>query len=656
MNNQFENEKKIFIIPSKKKQEFLERIEKELNEEQKKVVLEADGPSLVIAGPGSGKTRTIVYRVGYLLSLGFSPKNIMLLTFTNQAAKHMINRVNALVKQNTEEIWGGTFHHIGNRILRIYGKKIGINPDYNILDREDSAELIDECIDELYPDEEIGKGLLLEVFSYKVNTGKNWEDSLKIKALQFLEKVEIFEKVFDKYTQRKKDLNVLDYDDLLYYWYKLLLEDERIRKLLNERILWLLVDEYQDTNYIQGEIIKLMRSENKNVLVVGDDAQSIYSFRGATIENILSFPNIFPGTRIFYLIHNYRSTPEIINLANEIIKRNVNQYYKEIKPIFKSGPKPKLVWVKDEEEEAQFVVEVIKELHKEGVKYKDIGILFRSNYHSMAVQMELSVQGIPYEVRGGLRFFEQAHIKDVIALLKVIFNPQDEISAQRFFKLFPGIGRAYAKKIAQVLKETKDFEKIFYMSFTGRTLEGIKILKNVWDKVKNISIQNFSDIIRIFHKEYYTEYLRKVYPDYKDREMDINQLIMLAERYDSLEKFLSELTLYTYAGEKILEEEDKEKDYVVLSTIHQAKGLEWHAVFILRLVQGEFPSFRSFDNIEEERRLFYVAVTRAKRELYVTTYLTKKLKDMNIFLKPSIFIEELPVKELFEEWVVQREI
>lgn len=655
MNKQFDSEKKIFIIPSRKKQEFLERVEKELNEEQKKVVLESDGPSLVIAGPGSGKTRTIVYRVGYLVALGFSPKNIMLLTFTNQAAKHMTNRVGALINQNVEELWGGTFHHVSNRILRIYGKKIGIDPRYTILDREDSADLIEECLEELYPNENLGKGLLLEIFSYKVNTGKNWEEVLKIKGTQILEKVEMLEKIFERYNHRKRELNVLDYDDLLHYWYRLLLEDDKVRNILNEKILWLLVDEYQDTNYLQGEIIKLMREENKNVLVVGDDAQSIYSFRGATIENILAFPNVFPGTRIFYLTYNYRSIPEIISLANEIIKKNARQYHKEIRPILKSGPKPKLVWVKDEEEEAQFVVEIIKELHREGVKYRDIGVLFRANYHSMAIQMELTVQGIPYEVRGGLRFFEQAHIKDMVALLKIIFNPQDEFSAQRFFKLFPGIGKAYAKKLAQVLKNTKDIEKIFYAPFSGRTLEGIKILKNLWDKIKNIPPQNFQEILRIFYSEYYNDYLQRMYLDFKDREKDINQLILLAEKYKDLGNFLSELTLYTYAGEKLLEEEDREKDFVVLSTIHQAKGLEWYAVFILRLVQGEFPPFKGLDNIEEERRLFYVAVTRAKQELYIISYLTKRAKDMNIFLKPSVFLEELPRRELFEEWVVQKE-
>ncbi len=655
MNNQFDSEKKIFIIPSKKKKEFLERVEKDLNEEQRKIVLEADGPSLVIAGPGSGKTRTIVYRVGYLVALGYSPQNIMLLTFTNQAARHMINRTQALIRENIEEIWGGTFHHVGNRVLRIYGKRIGISGQYSILDREDSLDLIDECLEELFPKEDVGKGILGEIFSYKINTGKEWEEVLKIKAPQIIDKIEVIQKLFERYKERKRELNVLDYDDLLFFWYKLLLEDEKTRKVLNDRFLYILVDEYQDTNWLQGEIIKLMREENKNILVVGDDAQSIYSFRGATIENILSFPEVFPGTRVFYLVLNYRSTPEIINLANEIIKRNIRQYFKEIKPILKSGGKPKLVWVRDEEEEAQFVVEVIKELHREGIKYKDIGVLFRSNYQSMAVQMELTIQGIPYEVRGGLRFFEQAHIKDMLSLLKIIFNPQDEISAQRFFKLFPGIGRSYAKKLSQVLKESKDFERIFQLPFSGRTLEGIRILKVLWDKIKPIPIQRFSEVLRVFFHEYYKDYLERTYPDSKDREKDVGQLILLSERYDDLEKFLSELTLYTYAGEKLVEEEE-EKDFVVLSTIHQAKGLEWYAVFILRLVQGEFPSYKSMENIEEERRLFYVAVTRAKKELYVITHLTKRIKDMNIFSKPSIFLEELPVKELFEEWIVQREI
>jgi DNA helicase-2/ATP-dependent DNA helicase PcrA len=653
MDNQF-SEKKIYILPSKRKQEFLKRIEKDLNEEQKKVVLEADGPSLVIAGPGSGKTRTVIYRLGYLIALGYSPNNIMLLTFTNHAAKNMINRATALIGEKAEDIWGGTFHHVGNRILRIFGKEISLKGDYNILDREDSADLIDECLEEM-GEEELGKNLVLEIFSYKVNTGKNWDEVLKIKAPHIIEKVDLIERVFKRYEERKRELNLVDYDDLLMFWYKLLMDKDKVKKILNDKFIWLLVDEYQDTNWLQGEIVRLMREENKNVLVVGDDAQCIYSFRGATIDNILNFPNIFLGTKIFYLEYNYRSTPEIIALANEIIKRNVNQYPKTIKPVLKSGSKPKLVWVRDEEEEAQFVAEVIKNMHQEGIKYKNIGVLFRSNYHSMSLQMELTTQGIPYEVRGGLRFFEQAHIKDMLSILKILYNPQDELSAQRFFKLFPGIGRAYSKKLASILRETRDFERIFQISVSGRTLEGIRRIKDLWDKIKNIPLDRFSDILLIFYNEEYKNYLETKYPDFKDREKDVIQLINFSQKYKSLGDFLSELTLYTYAGEKLMEEEEEEKDYVVLSTIHQAKGLEWDVVFILRLVQGEFPSYKSMDNLEEERRLFYVAVTRAKRELFVITHMMRRFKDMNIFSKPSIFIEELPKEELFEEWIVKKE-
>lgn len=653
MDNQF-SEKKIYILPSKRKQEFLKRIEKDLNEEQKKVVLEADGPSLVIAGPGSGKTRTVIYRLGYLIALGYSPNNIMLLTFTNHAAKNMINRATALIGEKAEDIWGGTFHHVGNRILRIFGKEISLKGDYNILDREDSADLIDECLEEM-GEEELGKNLVLEIFSYKVNTGKNWDEVLKIKAPHIIEKVDLIERVFKRYEERKRELNLVDYDDLLMFWYKLLMDKDKVKKILNDKFIWLLVDEYQDTNWLQGEIVRLMREENKNVLVVGDDAQCIYSFRGATIDNILNFPNIFLGTKIFYLEYNYRSTPEIIALANEIIKRNVNQYPKTIKPVLKSGSKPKLVWVRDEEEEAQFVAEVIKNMHQKGIKYKNIGVLFRSNYHSMSLQMELTTQGIPYEVRGGLRFFEQAHIKDMLSILKILYNPQDELSAQRFFKLFPGIGRAYSKKLASILRETRDFERIFQISVSGRTLEGIRRIKDLWDKIKNIPLDRFSDILLIFYNEEYKNYLETKYPDFKDREKDVIQLINFSQKYKSLGDFLSELTLYTYAGEKLMEEEEEEKDYVVLSTIHQTKGLEWDVVFILRLVQGEFPSYRSMDNLEEERRLFYVAVTRAKRELFVITHMMRRFKDMNIFSKPSIFIEELPKEELFEEWIVKKE-
>ncbi|MCS7201955.1 MAG: ATP-dependent helicase [Dictyoglomus sp.] len=630
---------------------FLERLKRELNPEQEKVVLEGDGPCLVLAGPGSGKTRTIVYRVAYLLACGEDPSRIMLLTFTNHAAKEMLNRVVSLVQKNLS-IVGGTFHHVGNKFLRKYIKELGIDENYNILDRDDGREIIKDCIEELEKD--FNSEILQEIFSYRINTGKSWEEVLQEKAPHLMENLDIIKEIHKMYEANKRKLNVMDYDDLLWFWYKLLLEKEKIRELLDEHFLWVLVDEYQDTNWLQGEIIRLLRQSNKNILVVGDDAQSIYSFRGATLENMLNFPKIFENTKIFHLISNYRSTPEITNLANEIIKNNRNQYHKELKAIPKSGPKPKLVWAYDENEEARFIAEMIREIHKEGTPYKNIGVLFRSNYQSMSLQMELTRKGIPFEVRGGLRFFEQAHIKDMLSLLKILYNPMDQISAQRFFRLFPGIGRTHSKRLAEIIYESKSLERIFLLPMKGRTLDGVREIKRIWDGLRNVPFEkDISGTLSFFFREYYADYLKRYYLDYYERKKDIEQLIILAERYDNLENFLSELSLYTYTGERIIEEEE-EKDILVLSTIHQAKGLEWEVVFVMRLVQGEFPNHRSMEKgLEEERRLFYVATTRAKRELFLTTVLTRFNKNLHSFSKPSIFIEEIDRKKLLEEWVVK---
>ncbi len=630
---------------------FLERLKKELNPEQEKVVLEGDGPCLVLAGPGSGKTRTIVYRVAYLLARGEEPSHIMLLTFTNHAAREMLNRVVNLVQRNPKVI-GGTFHHVGNKFLRKYIREFGIDENYNILDRDDGRELIKDCVEEIEKD--LNSEILQEIFSYKVNTGKDWEEVIREKASPFIENLELIKEIYKMYESTKRKLNVMDYDDLLWLWYRLLLEKERIREILDEQFLWILVDEYQDTNWLQGEIVRLLRKNNKNILVVGDDAQSIYSFRGATLENMLKFPQIFENTKIFHLISNYRSTPEIINLANEIIKNNKNQYRKELKAIPRSGSKPKLVWAYDEKEEAKFIAEAIKEIHKEGIPYKNIGVLFRSNYQSMSLQMELTRKGIPFEVRGGLRFFEQAHIKDMLSLLKVLYNPMDQISSQRFFRLFSGIGRTYSKRLSEFLYEGKSLERIFTMPMKGRTLDGVREIKGIWDGLKNIPWErDIAGTLSFFFKNYYLDYLKRHYLDYYERSKDIEQLILLAERYDNLENFLSELSLYTYTGERIIEEEE-DKNVLVLSTIHQAKGLEWEFVFIMRLVQGEFPNHRSLERgLEEERRLFYVATTRAKRELFLTTIITHSNINFSSFSKPSIFIEEIDRKKLLEEWVVK---
>jgi DNA helicase-2/ATP-dependent DNA helicase PcrA len=636
-----------------------------LNPEQLEAVTSGDGAALVIAGAGSGKTRVVTYRVAYLIERGIDPGRIMLLTFTNKAAREMLHRVEILIKGEIRRVWGGTFHHIGNIILRKYGDAINLNTNFTILDREDSNALLDSCVGELglRKDKMFPKGnVLMDVITHSVGTVRPLQEVIEESYSHLLIYSDEIKMVQERYDTKKRTMNLVDFDDLLFLWKRVLLEAPSIREKLSERFLHILVDEYQDTNKIQAEIIDLMASKHGNLMVVGDDSQAIYSFRGACFDNIIDFPGRYPDAKIFKLTTNYRSSREILNLANNSIAYNVRQFPKVLHSLDRSGPLPALIPLKNISQQAEFVAQRILDLVDEGVPMHEIAVLYRSHYQSMDLQMELTRRGISYEVRSGLRFFEQAHIKDIISYLRAVLNPMDEISWTRILKLTPGIGNTTARKIWEYIREAEnpvdmimknDIIKLIpkrgrdnYQAF----IDNIKCLRE--DEI----LKNPSEAIRQILINGYDIYLRGNYENYEERREDIEQLSNYSSNFRSTREFLSDLALLTSVQAEDIIEPGEKGEAIVLSTIHRAKGLEWSRVFIIGLTDGGFPSAKSIGDIEkeeEERRVFYVAVTRAKDELYLCyPVMDNRWYNGSIIKRPSIFIQELP-EDTYEKWEIE---
>lgn len=639
--------------------------DRELNDEQKAVVFADDGPMLVIAGAGSGKTRTVTYRVAYLVERGVPPESVLLATFTNKAAREMLHRVEDLLGVDLSRLWGGTFHHIGNLILRREARKIGYEPNYTILDREDQRDLLSVCLEGLgidltkrrFP----GPEVLANIITLSRNTLRSLEDILEEQYPQFLDWASHIVHLFTLYQERKRRLNVMDYDDLLVYVWELLRSDEKVRRKYGELFRHILVDEYQDTNLLQAEIVDLLAEVHRNLLVVGDDAQSIYAFRGANFANILDFPKRYPDCRVFKLVVNYRSTPEILNLANEIISFNTRQFHKVLRPVRRKGEKPAVVALRDTLEQADFVATKILELRNQGYTLGDIAVLYRAHYQSMEIQMELTRRGIPFEVRSGIRFFEQAHIKDVVAHLRLIVNPYDEISWKRVLRLYPGIGRQITERIWQVVAEAED--PLFALERSDTLLalpsgarESVVNIRELLLRLEALEKDPSLAIAAVLEGGY-RDYLISRYPNAKDRLEDLEELSRFATRYSSLEAFLSELALLGgMEGETIVAGGLKD-ERVILSTIHQAKGLEWACVFLVFLCEGAFPSPQAVhlpEELEEERRLFYVACTRAKDRLFLCyPLLGERSRGKSLIRRPSRFLEELS-PSLYERYRLQR--
>src|SRR6266545_4270858 len=446
--------------PVKAQKVYRVRYEDELNPEQLEVVMAGEGPMLVIAGAGSGKTRALTYRVSRLIEDGVDPSEILLLTFTNKAAREMLSRVEQLVTIDTRRIWGGTFHSVGNRLLRRNAEAIGYRSNFSILDDEDAKETMESAVSALgikTLERRFPKGdVLLDVYSFLINTRTPLELHLEENYPHFAIYKEEIVSVFHRYKDRKREANAMDFDDLLVNWKLLLEEHEQISEVLKRKFRYILVDEYQDTNKLQADVGDLMAGVRQNVMVVGDDAQSIYSFRGASFENIITFPMRWPRATIYKLETNYRSTPQILQLANQTIAHNRFQFQKELHAVRGEGPEPAVVGVDDVFEQASFIAQRILELRDEGEKLSDIAVLYRSHYQSLELQMELTRRLIPYEIRSGVRFFEQAHIKDVVAHLKIITNYRDELSWKRVLKLYPKVGEKIAAEVWGKIAQSTD--------------------------------------------------------------------------------------------------------------------------------------------------------------------------------------------------------
>ena len=643
--------------------------DRELNDEQREVVLAGGGAILVIAGAGSGKTRTLVYRVSRLIESGHDPSRILLLTFTNKAAREMLRRVETLLAVDTRRLMGGTFHSVGNRLLRRFGSRVGLGANFSILDPEDAREMLEAATSDrniATLDKRFPKGdVLLDLYSYTINTGRPFPEVLAEHAPHFAELEPEIVSVFQRYRERKRLANACDYDDLLLQWRRLLDESPEVAAQLGASYDHILVDEYQDTNRLQGELVDAMARVKKNVTVVGDDAQAIYSFRGASFENILGFPQRYPEAKTFRLTRNYRSTPEILALANASIANNAKQFPKELTASREAGPMPAVVALPDIPDQARFVAQRLLEWHDEGEKLQDLAVLYRAHYQALEIQIELVRRGIPYEIRSGTRFFEQRHVKDVLAFLRILVNPKDELSWKRALKIFPRVGERSASAVWEAIGSGPDplaaFRALDARSGAfGRGGEAaLKPFRALLARLDGPSLQSSpAEAIRSVVEDVYRDYARSKFPNGDARLDDLEQFAQFAQTYDSLPTFLEEVALFNeLSGEDVVPGEPDD-DKVVLSSIHQAKGLEWSRVIVMGLSEGRFPNYRSTateEGLEEERRLFYVAVTRAKNEIaLVYPMLARDRYGVDVILEPSRFLAELP-DGVFERWTIERE-
>ncbi|MBI4262226.1 ATP-dependent helicase [Candidatus Uhrbacteria bacterium] len=644
----------------------------ELNAEQLRVVEEGDGPCLVLAGAGSGKTRTIVYRVAWLLEHGVDPREIMLVTFTNKAAKEMLTRVDALTQGKSRGLFGGTFHHLGNLFLRRSAARIGRSSAFTILDSDDSQQLMKGVVgslgserSKLFPK----PAVLRDIWSFMRNSDADLEEYVSDRFGHLPEKeIVMIVESMRGYEKRKQSANQMDFDDLLIHWRTLLQESASsttqpspLRRGEGEvfhHFQYILVDEYQDTNTIQGDIVRALAKANGNLLVVGDDSQSIYSFRAATVRNILDFPKQFVNAKTFRLETNYRSTPEILHLANASIKKNRNRHEKNLKSLKQKGERPKLIVFEDTEKEAEFIANALRDARDAGAPLHEHAVLFRAAYQSLALELALAKRNIPYIMRGGIRFFEQAHVKDVLAYFRILANPLDELAWKRVLLMEEGVGDVKAARIFEIIQQRipnsqfpipNENQNVHWSMFNDQSLAQFGLPKNTTALLRELATSQDTlltkGVLTILQNGY-GDYLESNFENHKDRRADLEQLASFAGRYQTLEEFLSDATLSEGFRRDRAYGLSGPEDAVVLSTIHQAKGLEWDHVYVIGLVEGQFPHIKVLDHpheLEEERRLFYVAVTRAADRLTLTFSGQSKSAYAGMSVNdPSRFLAELP--------------
>ncbi len=627
----------------------------ELNAQQLAAVEAVDGPALVIAGAGSGKTRTLVYRVARLIDLGIPPSSILLLTFTRKAAQEMLERVGLLIGLRSQQVSGGTFHSTANLLLRRYGRPVGLESGFTILDRSDSEDLISLLRGQLGLND-MGKRFprkhtIGEMFGKTANTLASLEDIVLDEYSHFGNFLTELTKLQTAYELAKRQRQLVDYDDLLVKLLELLVVDEYSRATISQAFRYILVDEYQDTNRLQASLVRNLAATHQNVMVVGDDSQSIYAFRGATFRNIMEFPELFPGTTIYKLEENYRSTQPILQLANKLIAAAPERYSKTLFTRIEEGPLPCLVQAMGESAQSRFIAQKILELREEGIALDEIAVLFRSSFHAFDLELELTRRNLPFIKRGGFKFVETSHVKDLLAHLRVIHNPLDTVSWNRLLLLLEGVGPKKSKDlIAMILQAHGSYECL--KQGTGRSAPGLRHLAAT---LEQLTEEPLSPAVLLGEMlEYYLPLLKDQYDDYPKRIRDLEHLSVMAERYADLNQFLADLTLDP-PNESVsdVEAPDNDDERLILSTIHSAKGLEWRCVFVIWLVDGRFPSAYSFaddDSLEEERRLLYVAVTRAKHHLFLTYPINVYDKMTGAVLsKPTRYFDHIPPSH-FETW------
>ncbi len=678
----------------------------ELNEQQYAAVTTRARHALVIAGAGSGKTRTLTYRVAWLVEHGVAPWRILLLTFTNKAAKEMLNRVGELAALDTSSIWGGTFHSVANRMLRRNPERLGYSANFSILDSDDQNALMKAIYKQHAPkdtgskEKSVGRGkknakifpkpkMLLSLHSLAASTGEPWQQVLIERYPEWEEYEDPITNIYAEYAKRKKESNAMDFDDLLTNAVKLLEENEDLREHYQNRFEQVLVDEYQDTNNPQDKFIALMAGgEQSSLMAVGDDAQSIYSWRGASVEHIFEFEQLYPDAQLFKIEINYRSVPAILELSNAAIAMNTRQFAKELRSHRQGGALlPALVPVADKRMEARFVAQRIDELMGEGlILGRDIAVLYRAHFHAMELQMELLRNHIPFRITSGVRFFEQAHVKDAVAFLRLLVNPKDEIALQRILMMFPRVGAVSAQKISTAwLAQWRNiaaseglhnmrgnFERIMGKlagvtpALKPRWAEFLQLMDELGVETQLSESEAIEDIDRNISTEltpdqlvgqvltYLKPYLKATYENAEERCDDLVHLAEVMPNAGTLEEFLAEVSLMSELDNQS-KNEGEDDECICLSTIHQAKGLEWKVVFVLSLADGQFPHRRALDSadptdMEEETRLFYVAVTRAEDQLYLMYPRYSGGYDGQ-YLPPSCFLSPLE-DEHVELWEV----
>jgi len=621
-----------------------------LNPAQLDAATTTEGPVLVIAGAGSGKTRTLVFRVARLVEQGIDPQSVLLLTFTRKSAAEMLRRAAGLIDGRCEQVAGGTFHSFANLVLRRHGRGLGLSSSFTILDRGDSEDAIGllrarlglDKKDKRFP----RKQTIGELFSMAVNKSRPIAALLDDSYAHLAEHADDLLALHAAYGEYKTERQVVDYDDLLVKLDELLRAHDDVRRQLSQRYRYVMVDEYQDTNPLQASIVRGLASEHDNVMAVGDDAQSIYAFRGADFRNIMQFPQLFPGTRVIALEENYRSTQPVLDVANALMAEARERYTKILFTKQPEGPTPLLIAAENENYQSRFIAQRILELREEGVPLNEIAVLFRSSFHSFDLELELNRADLPFIKRGGFKFIETAHVKDALAHLRVLENPRDAVSWHRLLMLLEGVGPRTADELAGRLIGADDvpaaLEAVGGRAYSTdlRALAGLFRRIGTGGRRPN---EQLGEVLR-----YYEPHLKRVHPDdHPKRQRDLEHFLSIAARYRTLQTLLTDMALEPPSDSvNDVLATDEDEGLLTLSTIHSAKGLEWHTVFVLWLVDGKFPSaysMHSDDDLEEERRLLYVAVTRAKRHLYLSYPINMYDRATGMVLsKPSRFLDGIP--------------